>query len=102
MAGQFLDGPCRSPSHRQVRTEGVPEHVDSTVLHLPPARRSPHPVLQRPTADGLALLLAQHQWAFQMPVLAERRGQPDGEGNVSEPSPLRRRDLTVPVGPLNA
>ena len=37
-----------------------------------------------------------------MSVLPERRGQSDGEGNVPEPCVLRRRHVTVPVGPLDA
>ena len=30
--GQFLNGPRRRPPHRQVRTEGVPENVDTLTL----------------------------------------------------------------------
>ena len=37
-----------------------------------------------------------------MSVLPERRGQSDGEGNVPESSVLRRRHVTVSVGPLDA
>ena len=102
MAGQLLNSPRRGTPHRQVRAERVPEHVDPAVLDSAPPRCPPHPILQRPTTDGLAPLVAQHQWTSQMSVLPERRGQSDGEGNVPEPCVLRRRHVTVPVGPLDA
>jgi len=76
--------------------------MDPAVLDLPQPGRSPHPVLERPTEDGLASLVAQHQVAFHMAVLAQRSRQSDGQGNIAEASVLRRCDVTVPVRALYA
>ena len=42
VSGQFLNGPRRRPTHRQVRTERVPQDVHPALRYSGPPRRSSH------------------------------------------------------------
>jgi hypothetical protein len=65
MTGELLDGSCRRPTHRQVRTERVPQNVNP----WPYVRSSgcpPHQHLDDFLSERLSRSIAEHARAAQV------------------------------------
>ena len=93
---ELLYASHRRALHRRMRAERVTEDVNAR-RHLRPMGRVSYP---RPAAlpcQRRAVVLAQHPPVTEVPVLAERRGQPLGHPDVPDAPILGRRQLTVPV-----
>ena len=71
MSSKFLNGPGRSTLHRQVCTERVPKDMHPSITQHTPS----HPV----------------------PCLAKGLRQSRGHRHVSQASPLRDRDVALPL-----
>ena len=75
MSSQLLDGSCGRTTHRQVRTERVPEYVHPAVLDLFPPSRSTSPVLKRSPEHWPAVVAIQHARVLEVTMLPKRRGR---------------------------
>jgi hypothetical protein len=86
-------------SHRQVRAEQVPQHMDP-VRHITPPRCTLHAILHLLPRQRMAVLLAPHVGA---PQNGDDRGRKsDRERDTRQSSAFRRYHLAVPVGSLDA
>ena len=102
MPGQFLDGPCRSTSHRQMRAERVLEHMHAGVRDPGASCHTAHPALHRLPSERSAVLLAQHPRATQMPIRFQRPRQPNREGHIALSPTLWHGDMAFPIGSPHA
>lgn len=102
VSSKFLNRSWRRSSHRQMRAERVTQDVHALLRHLRSARRAQNAVLYHLSGQRLTVVLAQHVWAPQMPMIAERGRESDCEPHIPQSSALRCRYVAVPLGPLDA
>ena len=80
----------------------MPQDMNAVLRQLRSTRCPQHAVLHHLPGQRLAVVLAQHIGAPQMPMIAECGRESDGERHIPQPSAFRCRDVAVPVGPLDA
>ena len=76
MSGEFLDGPRRRASHRQVRTKSVTEHVRTVVVHTGHARRPADVPLDESLRQSGPVVLIQHQRTTKMAMIPHPASSP--------------------------
>ncbi len=83
VASQLLNGRRRRAAHRQMRTEGVPQHVDTLVLEARSPGRPTNQTLHNFLRQGPAVPLAEHPLTAEMPMGPERCGQPRRQVDIA-------------------
>ena len=99
--GQLLDRPRRCPSHREMRTERVPQDVDAVAPGERPARRPLHEVPDVLLCERMTVLSAEDPRPPKVPMDRERACKPYRHRYDPGAAPLGQRHVAFPLGPLD-
>jgi len=102
MPGELLNGPRWRATHRQVRTERMPEAMHAAHSQVRSADRTAHRLADHVVRQRGSIALTEHQGRRKCRMVAECPRQANGQRHVAHAAALRHADMSAPVAALNA